>query len=468
MNRGTDMGTFESKVQSTILGHPHLILDELHEGVVVFDTDLTIIYANRAYGEILGVDLAKVMGRKIRDIEPHTKALSCLETGVPIRDEYDVVEILHKHVIYDAIPPFQNGTGHTVVTVFRDVSEVARLSNLVQHLEARNQALSAVDAKSKYTLPEPFRILHSNSKEFQNVITFAAKISRTDASVLIQGGSGVGKELVARAIHASSDRSQGPFVAVNCAAVNDTLGEGEFFGCVEGAFMGAIKGWRHGRVEQANGGTLFLDEVVEIPLAMQSKLLRVLQSGEVQKIGSSGTLNADVCVLSATNRNLRQEIANGRFRDDSFYRLTVISVDIPVLRTRPEDIHHLVDHFTAGFCEKHRRHIHFSDSARRILLNYRWLGNVRELENVVQHGVIVALGNLIDPIDLPEYLRTSASVKNAPRNRSEKLDEAVDTAEHLAIVDALNKTQQNRTAAMKILGISRHTFYNKFRKHSLL
>lgn len=448
--------------------YARFIFENLHEGVVIFNQDTTIVFVNRAYEEILGVDGRKVLGRMVRKMEPHAKALQCLETGKPLLNVYEVVESVNKHIVQDAIPIIQRGEVVAVVCFFRDVSQLTRLSNMVRHLQEQNRALTEAGEKLYYTLPQAFRELESRNGTFQNALRLAAKIADTDVSVLIQGESGVGKEVVARAIHASSRRKGGPFVAVNCAAISETLWESEFFGYADGAFTGAARGGRRGKFEMAQGGTLFLDEIGEIPLSMQAKLLRALQGGDIQKVGSQEVIYTDVRVISATNRNLRNEIANGRFRDDLFYRLAVITIDLPPLRERPEDIVHLTEKIARSIAGKYGRAVRFADSVWDIFLTYDWPGNVRELENVVQHAILVAPEDTIQATDLPEYLRTSPRYRTESETGTSKLGRALEDAEYKALQEALRLAGNNRSVAMRILGISRRTFYKKMRKHGFL
>jgi len=235
----------------------------------------------------------------------------------------------------------------------------------------------------------------------QDVLKLIGRVSRSDAPVLITGESGCGKEVVARAVHRFSPRASKPFVAINCAAIPETLLESELFGHEKGAFTGAMQ-QRIGRFEQGNGGTLFLDEIGEMPIMVQSKLLRVLQEGEFSRVGGNQTLKSNVRIVAATNRDPEKSIAAGQFREDLYYRLNVVRIHIPPLRERIDDIMPLAEHFRERICRgRSGPSLRFSLGAMRVLQNYNWPGNVRELENVVQRAAVLATGNIIMPRDLP-------------------------------------------------------------------
>lgn len=299
-----------------------------------------------------------------------------------------------------------------------------------------------------------------------------ATVAPTEATVLINGESGTGKELVARALHMASERASRPLVTVNCAALAENLLESELFGHERGAFTGADKR-REGRFVQADGGTLFLDEIGEMPLALQAKLLRALQQGEVQRVGSDKPLTVDVRVIAATNRNLQEEVAAKRFREDLYFRLNVINIEVPPLRRRPEDIPLLAAHFLQRYAERNRKSIKgFSPQALDILLRHDWPGNVRELENAVERAAILCNGDLITPRELPQTVSQSggaAPLAEAPAEQGEgslaglKLDDV----ERRAIEETLRQTGDNKSEAARRLGITRATLHNKLRKYGM-
>jgi len=303
----------------------------------------------------------------------------------------------------------------------------------------------------------------SQSAGMQQVLQTAARVAATRAPVLVRGESGTGKELIARAVHFASDRKNGPFISVNCAALNENLLESELFGHEKGAFTGAEK-QRRGRFELADGGTLFLDEIGDISAATQVRLLRVLQEQTFERVGGSETLRVDVRVIAARHKHLESAIADGKFREDLFYRLNVVAVDIPPLRERRDDIQILLDHFLRRFAgEYKRKRLTFSKEAWEQLVRYDYPGNVRELENIVQRSVILSRGEIIAVEDLPASLRTV--MKEPTRETGTgNLEEQVEKLEQQIIFDALRTAGNNQSKAAEQIGISERTLRYKLKK----
>ena len=280
------------------------------------------------------------------------------------------------------------------------------------------------------------------------------------------------KELVARALHAQSPRAARPIVTVNCAALAENLLESELFGHERGAFTGAERR-REGRFKQADGGTLFLDEIGEMPISLQAKLLRALQQGEVQRLGSDQSEHVDVRVIAATNRDLKKEVAERRFREDLYFRLNVISIDVPPLRRRTEDIPLLAAHFLARFAERNRKTVRgFSPQAMNSLLHYAWPGNVRELENAVERAVILCTGDLVTGKELPLAVAEAEAPEASPGQQQAQGGQSLaglplDEVERMAIEDTLKLTRDNKSEAARSLGITRATLHNKMRKYEI-
>ena len=287
------------------------------------------------------------------------------------------------------------------------------------------------------------------SPRMREVFRFIERIAPADATILIRGESGTGKELVAHAIHNNSERRDKPFVAINCAVLSETLLESELFGYEKGAFTGAVA-QKRGRIEVANGGTLFLDEVGELTPATQAKLLRVLQERQFERVGGTRTIEVDVRIIAATNRNLEEAIKDGAFRQDLYYRLNVISLTLPALRERREDIPLLACHFVAKYSKKCKRLVSgISPETRECLLGYDWPGNVRELENAIERAVVLGNSDVIVPDDLPETLLSVAPAsRGAP-----SFHEAVLEMKKQYVLRALEQTNSNYTEAAKLLGI---------------
>ena len=304
------------------------------------------------------------------------------------------------------------------------------------------------------------------SKPMEELFALVRSIAETDVTVLIQGETGTGKEVIARAIHYNGPRRAGPFVAVNCGALSETLLESELFGHEKGAFTGAAA-QRKGIFEAADGGTLFLDEIGETSAGTQVKLLRVLQEGELQRVGGRETIKVDVRVIAATNQKLDDLVKAGRFRQDLFYRLNVFPLALAPLRDRPEDIPPLVDHFIEKSNARLKKNIRgATPAAMARLIAWPWPGNVRELENVVQRTMVVAKGEILDASDLPAEMRGEAAPA-APKDLKEMARASSDLIEKKAIADALAETGGNVTRAAKVLGVSRATLQNKMKAYGL-
>lgn len=304
-------------------------------------------------------------------------------------------------------------------------------------------------------------VIWGRSSLMQDILEMVKKVAQTHATVLIQGESGTGKEVVAHAIVQHSPRAQKPFVKVNCAAVPETLLESEFFGHEKGAFTGAVQK-REGRFETANGGTLLLDEIAEIPLSLQVKLLRVLQEHEFERVGGNKTVRVDVRLIASTNRDLQEAVRQGQFREDLFYRLNVIPINLPPLRLRGGDLDDLVEYFVAHFGRKHGKTIKgVTPRAMERLKAYRWPGNVRELQNTLERAVIMAGQDGL--VEVPEFTLPENDGFNV-LNVADKLP-TVDEMERKLIGCMLLQTQQNKTRAAQKLGISLRTLRNKLRAY---
>jgi two-component system response regulator HydG len=295
-------------------------------------------------------------------------------------------------------------------------------------------------------------------------------VAPTNASVLITGESGTGKELVAKALHINNpDRRNKPFVPLNCAALSETILESELFGHVKGSFTGAERE-RKGYFEQANGGTLFLDEVGDIPLGTQVKLLRVLESGEIVRVGSNEPIRVSVRLISATNRELNGAIAAGTFRQDLYHRIKVVTVKMPPLRSRREDIPLLIEHFLKDPGVTHGKPVKtVSPAARKALMAYSWPGNVRELKNTIESMVVMDIDGILDADDLPDELLASGTPPGGELHAGADalIGKSLDDVEHYYITEALKLTSGNREEAAKMLGISERTLYRKIKEFGL-
>jgi len=340
--------------------------------------------------------------------------------------------------------------------------EVAGLKRERERLEAENLYLKEEEGRSRENE------IIGGSPLLREVLERAEKIAPTDSSVIITGESGTGKELLARAIHRLSSRRDDPFIKIDCGAYAETLIESELFGYEKGAFTGALRR-KPGRFELADGGTIFLDEIGELSPAMQVKLLRVLQEREFERVGGVETIRADVRVVSATHRDLREEIKKGRFREDLFYRLNVIGISLPPLRERREDIPLLAEHFRTKLKARTRREIEgFSPGALAVLAEYHWPGNVRELENAVEQAMVLASASVVGEGDLPKWVFTGREKASwSLETEGKTLDEIIRAVEKDLIERAIQKTGGNKAEAARILGIKPGALYYKINTYRI-
>lgn len=299
----------------------------------------------------------------------------------------------------------------------------------------------------------------------KQILGLAVKVAKSDATVMIRGESGTGKEVMAKVVHENSARRDGPFVKVNCAAIPENLLESELFGYAGGAFTGAKKEGKAGKFEMAQGGTIFLDEIGDMDINMQVKILRVIQERELERVGGNRVIPLDVRIVAATNQNLEELIQAGKFRQDLYYRLNVIELDILPLRERREDISLLVHVLTQKMAGED---LDVTPEAMSILYNYDWPGNVRELQNVVEHACILRTGNLITTHELPVYMRPDVLGTDAKKEEEGNFDlkEMTENLERNLIYEALRKFS-NKSKAIKELGISRSSFYEKIKKYHI-
>ncbi len=340
---------------------------------------------------------------------------------------------------------------------------------LIRRVE-KDVGLSRENRELREQLREKFKVdfIISASRRMEEALNLVKRAAPSTATVLILGESGTGKELIARAIHYASPRADQPLVKVNCAALPENLLESELFGHEKGAFTGAV-GRRIGRFEQADQGTIFLDEIADLSPPLQSKLLRVLQEKEFERVGSSQTLKADVRVIAATNRNLEEEVRKGTFREDLYYRLNVVTIALPPLRERKEDIPPLIEHFLRKYSRENQKAVvSLSKEAKDLLMNYHYPGNVRELENIMERAVVLSRGDTITTQDLPLNLRESKVedlMREAAGGRS--LRETLEEIERLRITQALEKSHGVQTRAAEELGISERVLRYKMKKYGI-
>ncbi len=364
----------------------------------------------------------------------------------------------------DAVEAIQQGA-HDYLTKPLDFDRLRlALMRAVDHQQVvRRKQQPAAERKALETA------IIGSSPPMQELLEMVGYVAPTEATVLIYGESGTGKELVAEALHRNSERRNKPFVKVNCAALAESLLESELFGHEKGAFTGAEKR-REGKFVQADGGTLFLDEIGETSQAMQVKLLRVLQEHELQRVGGEDTVKVDVRIIAATNRNLEEEVSRNAFREDLYYRLNVVMLTVPPLRTRGADIPALVEHFARKFAEKNRRVLdRITSECMELLTDYPWPGNVRELENAIERGIILMRGTELTEKSLPLSIQKQAD--KLPEKQAPVADEveagSLFAAEKQLILRTLEETAGNKSEAARRLGITRKTLLNKLNKYEV-
>ncbi len=386
---------------------------------------------------------------------PGTSGLDLLKALKTISPETEVVLMTAYGTVETAVAAMKEGAFDFVEKPLKRASimKSVRLAGAHQRLVAENRAL-----KKKIALLEHREIV-GTSPALRKVLEVVTQAAPSMATVLILGESGTGKELLARYLHERSARAGGPFVAVNCAAIPEAILEAELFGHEKGAFTGAVAR-REGRFARAAGGTLFLDEIGELSPAVQVKLLRVLQEGEYEPVGGD-TQRADVRIVAATNRELKREVQEGRFREDLYYRLNVIAVTAPPLRARREDVPLLVDHFLGVYSQKNGKpRLSASKGALQRLVDYPWPGNVRELENVIERAVVLCRGEQLGPEDLPEHI-TVAEGAPVVGQVTFSVGTTIEQMELAAIKETLRQVRGDKALAAQLLGISIRTIYRK-------
>ncbi|MEX2187708.1 MAG: sigma-54 dependent transcriptional regulator [Pirellulales bacterium] len=381
--------------------------------------------------------------------------------------DVEVILITGHASISSAVAAMQQGAFH-----YLEKSGIAEL-RAVTNSAAEKVRLKRTNLELNRRLDERFGFegVVGTSTQMNDVIERLKRISPTDATVLIQGETGTGKELVAQALHQNSPRKKKAFVALNCAALSENILESELFGHIRGAFTDASTD-RVGKFEFAHGGTMFLDEVGDMPLATQIKLLRVLENGEITRVGSNDPIKVNVRIVSATNRNLEDAIEAGTFRADLYHRLKVVTIRLPRLTERTQDIPLLVDHFTKQFAKRHNKQVRgMSTAARRKFVTYTWPGNVRELRNFVESMVVVDYDGLLDNDDLPSEISDTAEVAaDAPvatQGLASLVGKPLADVERLFIVETLSATGGNREEAANMLGIGERTLYRKIKEYGV-
>lgn len=453
------------------------ILKNIDIGInIVDDTGKTIIY-NQAMGDMEGLDVKEVMGKSILDIFPSltpetSTLLTVLKTGKPIYDRYQTyLNIKGKQIntINSTIPIIIAPGKRGALEMAKNITKEKELSDKLVYLQ---QELASKDIDEKGLKGYTFRNLIGDDENFQNAIEIARKAAGSSSTVLIWGETGTGKELFAQSIHNESNRKHKPFIAQNCAALPESLLEGILFGTTKGSFTGAIN--RPGLFEQADGGTLLLDEINSMGMQLQAKLLRVLQEGYVRRIGGLSDIPIDVRILATTNENPADILSKGLLRKDLYYRLNVISVNIPPLRERRTDIPILIDHFIKKYNTVLQKDIWYvTNEVKEAFMHYEWPGNVRELENVIESAInMVNKGHVIKPEDFSSDIYEKLFKAKRQKftfnlDESMSLDSIMEEVEKSLIIEALQECGSNISKSSERLGIKRQTLQHKLKKYGI-
>ena len=434
------------------------IINSLADGVFTVDKDLRITNFNKGMEELTGLKEPDVLGHSCMEILNSDNCDHNCPFSYTLKNGYGIANVSERIVGRngDTIPVFistavlrDGAMDIGLIATIRDASEIERLKK---------------EVNDRYH----FSNIIGKSSRMQQIFEIIESLRDTDCAVLIEGESGTGKELTARAIHHESFRRDKPFVKIDCTAIVEGLFESELFGHVKGSFTGAIRD-KTGKFEIADGGTVFLDEIGDMPVALQAKLLRVIQDREFERVGDTKTRKVDVNIIAATNKKLRSEIKNNKFREDLYYRLCVVPIEMPPLRERREDIPLLINHFLTKYSLKvpNRPKIaEVTPTAMSVLMDYNWPGNIRELENAIEHACIRSKSNIIDTESLPSHIKAFPE-QEMQAIKMQSLPVSREETEKLFIKELLKKYNGNKKRVAEDLGLSRTTLWRRLKKHNL-
>lgn len=441
-----------------------VVLNTAYDGLIVVNKEGIVTMTNQAFASFFQRAPDDLMGKHITEVYKNPKFIEVLETGQPV---FGYIHNLNGHeVIASRIPIIQDGNivGALGKIIFKDVNELYALTKKIDSLRYE------LDYYKKTMLQKnssALELLRGKNPLMASLVQTAQRVAKSGSTVLLRGESGTGKELFAQLIHTESTRCQGAFIKVNCAAVPESLLESELFGYEEGAFTGARKGGKLGKLELADGGTLFLDEIGDMEMGMQAKLLRVIQEREIERLGSSKPRKIDVRLVAATNRDLEAMIRDKQFREDLYYRLNVVTLMIPPLRERKDDIESLIQTFLKKFNHQFAQTVTgITIETQNVLMKHRWPGNIRELKNIIERAFNMLDGSEIQLKHLPSYLQILAGHETRPFVGG-SLENILDGVEKETLIYALDTANGNKVQAAKTLGLSRAGLYKKLKKHDL-
>ena len=439
------------------------IIDIISDGIYISDGEGRTLKVNKMYEQLTGLKQTEIADRLVTDLQREGKFNVVLNPEIVRTGEHKTqvqTTKVGRTVVLDGYPVFDNKKRVALVVTF--VRDITKLCQLKDQLTYQQELIEQYQEQVHYSTKQVNKAtVIYRSQAMEKVIQSLDMIAKTDATILLLGETGVGKGVIARRIHEQSPRSHQPFFKIDCTTIPDNLVESELFGFEPGAFSGANTKGKLGLVEMANKGTLFLDEIGELPLAMQSKLLRVLQDQEVLRVGSTQVRKVDVRFIAATNRNLAEAVKEGTFRSDLYYRLSVAVLTIPPLRERQEDILLLAQHFLTRFNSKYKKNMELSAAAAKALTHYQWPGNVREMENFIQSLVVTRNKQLIEPEDLPLSMLPAVN-----ETEDKSLGEIMDGFEKELLRKAL-AAHGSIAAVAKHFQVDRVTIYRKLKKYQL-
>jgi len=445
------------------------ILQTSENSYTAIDQDSNVIYWSKGAEKLFGINRNTVIGNPISNFfeEENLEILDTLRNkSVVSRRQHQARDDLV--VLINSNPVIYRDETIGAVVSEEDITSQIRLNNEL-YKTSENLFSLEKEIKKSTNLSNPFGHIRGNSSSLKKTKNITEKVAKTDAAVLIYGESGVGKELFAKAIHNMRESEQSPYIAINCGAISSSLFESEIFGYEKGAFSGADSKGKKGKAELAKGGTLFLDEIGEMPLDMQVKFLRLLQEKKFYPVGGTKEVEVDFRIIAATNRNLTELIERGGFREDLFYRLNVVNINVPALRERPEDIIELTHYFLYEMSIKYNKPIYgISQNIMQSLLNYDWPGNIRELKNIVERMIIFSENGDINYDSLADEVgdhKLMSSYRKSPSHTDSKtLQKQLKDIERNIIVEQLHKVNGNKSRCAEILGVTRATLYNRIKK----
>ncbi|WP_200411047.1 sigma-54 interaction domain-containing protein [Virgibacillus salexigens] len=453
--------------------HFHHIFNHLKDGIFIADCNGVALWINDTSTKQMGAPRSQVIGRNVKELE-NNGLFTPSVTKIVLEKKETVTKVQtskgRQYLATGYLVNIKTDNTKYILVQVKDITETVRASFKLEKAETLLQKYweELQLMKEKQNEVNKKQVVIGKSKKHEEMLDLISRVSKVDATILLNGETGVGKSMIAEEIHKRSNRPDKPFVEINCGAIPETLLESELFGYKKGAFTGANSGGKVGLVEKANGGTLFLDEIAELPLALQPKLLQLLQNKSFIPIGSTDLKKVDVRIITATNQNLLKMVEDKQFREDLYYRLNVVSIHIPALRERKDDILPLVYHYFDLFKTKYKTTSNLSKDLLSYLKNYSWPGNIRELENMVERLVVTAKSTTIEKTDLSEEVLEEFHHKKKPAFslNGQSLPSFLGQIEKKVIQEAQMEHQSTRKAAQS-LGITQSSFMRRLKKYNI-